>query len=408
MASIDQFAALLVGTNIELVTEQNDAFVVRFLREDFVMPRPEVDNYLAVQKLIVNEPETAIYHAGYYEHLIEQQAFSFRFRRSMGEDDKLELASQDGTLSVEVSLPSAAFILHMFQSAYFNTIRRRIHSVGLARQNAQDQEGPTHLRTAFRRFVTIKVLATDSSPYRLNRTRLRHVAQSAMFHFAYGIGEGVSLAPTWDRTNYKLALAQSRNEKVQFPRRTYDTDLVSYYQLALSSNSLMLSYISLYKILEHFFSSASETALHSRLADKLIQPQFSHAKPTQLRELAALIRKHDQRMDEPRMLTTVLEKHFRPDELIAWVQEYENTFGAHYTAPRELFSETVALDVSPDKIASSLAKRIYHIRNVLVHNKEGELPRFVPFSGQEKVLANEVPVVQYLAEQLILRSGKDL
>ena len=162
---------------------------------------------------------------------------------------------------------------------------------------------------------------------------------------------------------------------------------MSYYQLALSSDSLMLAYIALYKILEHFFSSAAERALHTRLTEKLIQPEFSHTQATQLRELTLLVRKHDQKMDEPRMLTTVIEQHFPADEVVAWVKEYEDESGQYYTAPQTVFGEAFTLDLNPDKLPSSLAKRIYHIRNALVHNKEGDLPRFVPFSGQEAILS---------------------
>jgi hypothetical protein len=43
-----------------------------------------------------------------------------------------------------------------------------------------------------------------------------------------------------------------------------------------------------------------------------------------------------------------------------------------------------------------------------VHNKEGEVARFIPYSGQEDVLLAEIPIVQFLAEQIIIKSGKDL
>jgi len=243
------------------------------------------------------------------------------------------------------------------------------------------------------------------SPYYGNKGKLRQIAEAALFHFSYGMGTALSLSRSWERTYYRLN--PRREESVQFPRRTYESDLISYYQLALSSDSLMLGYIALYKILEHFFSSASEKVLHKRMIDKLVVPEFSHTKVNQLRELVDIMRKHDQRMDEPRMLATVLEQ-FQPDEIVSWVKEYEGASEPYYTIPQVLFEQTHTLDMNPDKIASSLAKRIYHIRNVLVHNKEGELPRFIPFSGQEAVLSKEIPIMLFLAEQLVLRTGKDI
>lgn len=48
------------------------------------------------------------------------------------------------------------------------------------------------------------------------------------------------------------------------------------------------------------------------------------------------------------------------------------------------------------------------IRNALVHNKEGEIARFIPYSGQEEALHKEVQILIFIAEQLIIKTGKDL
>ncbi len=110
------------------------------------------------------------------------------------------------------------------------------------------------------------------------------------------------------------------------------------------------------------------------------------------------------------MLTTVLDQYFQPaeGEIETWVRDYENQKGTYYTIPQQVFSVTQVIDLNPNKISPSIAKRIYHIRNVLVHNKESESARFVPFSGQETVLSKEIPLILFLAEQLILKTGKDL
>jgi hypothetical protein len=34
--------------------------------------------------------------------------------------------------------------------------------------------------------------------------------------------------------------------------------------------------------------------------------------------------------------------------------------------------------------------------------------RFIPFSGQEAILYRELPLLLYLAEQIIIKTGKDL
>jgi hypothetical protein len=162
------------------------------------------------------------------------------------------------------------------------------------------------------------------------------------------------------------------------------------------------------RLLEFYFSSASEKLLHRAMSEKLVLPDFSHTKPRQLRELAATVRRYDQKMDERRMLTSVIEEHFKAEELGDWADKLDVEVRTYFTSPQLLFGETFTLDFNPPQIASSIASRIYHVRNALVHNKEAESARFVPFSGQEKALYREAPLILFLAEQLIIKTGKDL
>ncbi len=399
---------LLKKTGIIISSELEDRFLIEYQRVNFYILKTDVDEYLRIKDIAVTDPKTSIFFPGYYEQLIEIQDRLESFRLFNRNEESADLSNQDNSLNLKISPISTIYLLHLTQSTEFRAFSRRaISSSSSMRYRMRTNDAnPLPWKEAFRRFPTVKIITSVDSSYRAKKEKLYQIAEAALFHFAYGTGVGLNLSRSWERTFYRLS--QRREKNIQFPKRIYDSDLVSYYQLALSSESLMLGYIALYKILEHFFSSASEKVLHTRLTEKLIQPDFSYIKPTQLRELAALVRKHDQRMDESRMLASVIEQYFSSDEIMVWVKNHENESGQYYTVPQTIFAEPLTLDLNPDKLFSSLAKRIYHIRNVLVHNKEGDLPRFVPFSGQEAILSREIPIVLFLAEQLILKTGKDI
>jgi hypothetical protein len=405
MASLDDLQALLQNTTMTVSEETQDSFSVSFWDIDFSIPKPELDDFIKIKDVISAEPETSIFYPGHYEHLIESYSPIPLRRPFRDDDDNFHLSNQDNSLSLEVSSPSLNFILKILQVTDFHIIRQRTLMNSMQRERLRGESNP-HLREAFRRFSTIKIDAIENSPHFNKKAKLLKVAEASLFHFAYGYGFGYNLSQSWERTIYRLN--RRRRDSVQFPRRTYNSDLVSYYQLALSSDSLMLGYLALYKILEYFYLSAAEVELHKRLVEKLIAPEFSHSKVSQLRQLTSIVKKHDQRMDEQRMLSTVIEHYFMPDEIVDWVNEYENSSERYYTTSQTVFGQTHSLDINPDNIAASLAKRIYHIRNAIVHNKEGEAPRFIPFSGQERVLSKEIPIVLFLAEQLILKTGEDL
>ncbi|MFJ3418296.1 hypothetical protein ACIPN8_18270 [Streptomyces sp. NPDC086082] len=56
---------------------------------------------------------------------------------------------------------------------------------------------------------------------------------------------------------------------------------------------------------------------------------------------------------------------------------------------------------------AAIAKRIYKVRNALVHAKEGELPKYAPFAHAEEI-SREIPLIRFAAEQIVIKNGKAL
>lgn len=250
---------------------------------------------------------------------------------------------------------------------------------------------------------TVKILDATG---RKSRAELASIADAALFNYAYGQSQVLVPARSWDPLS--RLLRHRRRETVQFPRRIYNGDLVAYYQLAMSSESALLSYLSLYNILEYFFSAATEQVLHAKLAELLVLPDFSHTKAKKLRDLAKTVRAHDQKVKEELALRLVIENKFDLSEVEAWIRGYEAAEGIWFTDKKPLFGEAVPISLSPDQLASSLSKRIYHLRCLLVHNKEAESSRYLPFSQDDDDIRRDLPLMVFLAEKLIVASGKDL
>ena len=286
---------------------------------------------------------------------------------------------------------------------------RRIISLGrtrLRQRGSEDTSQVIPLSAIFSRILTIKVCTPPDDSIVRNCRRLQAIAEAALFHIAYGQGIGFSLSLSWERAYYRLGLR--RDSAVQFPLRTYTSELLAYYHLAFGSDSLILAYLALYKVLEYFFTSSSDRILHQKMTEKLVEPDFSHTKPKKLKELAKVIRLHDSKLDERRLLRTVLEHYFDGEELRDWIHAFDSENEGYLTTERDVFAERLNVDTSDDQVFASVANRIYHIRNALVHHKEGEMSRFIPFSGQEAILYREIPLLIYLAEQVIIKTGKDI
>ena len=287
-----------------------------------------------------------------------------------------------------------------------DTIAKDLRRAVMMRRNPYREQENLNLRDLFSRIISVKIHAPTGHALFNNSRQLRALAEASLYHFAFGYGVSIIPIQSWERSFY--ALETRKKEVVQFPLRTYNSELVAYYQLALGAESLILSYLALYKILEYFFTSAAEHVLFDRVREQLVAPDFSHLKIGKLRELTKTIRRFDQKMDERKMLQTVLEQYLDKDSVRQWIATYEGNNGPHYTEDREVFGEALRIDTSDNQLFPAISARIYHIRNALVHNKEGEISRFIPFSGQEKILLSEAPLLQLIAEELILKTGKDV
>jgi hypothetical protein len=140
----------------------------------------------------------------------------------------------------------------------------------------------------------------------------------------------------------------------------------------------------------------------------LVAPGFVHTKTKKLRELVKSIRQFDTRLDELASLKLLLSTYFNKLDLRQWIENYESTNGPYFTEDAAVFGTSMRIDVSDDSIVPNITARIYAIRNALVHNKEGEVSRFIPYTGQEELLQKEVQILLHIAEQLIIKTGKDI
>lgn len=363
----------------------------------------DFDEYLQVRSTSIQSTETSLYVTGYFEHAIELQGRGPSTYRLFRDNDEITLKHEQTGFVVEISPISSKFIMSLTDT---DAMDRNFIRLSMMRRPLLRGKEEVTLTDLFARIFSVKVFAPAMHPFHNNLKQLKSIAEASLYNIAYGYSVGLVPIKSWERSLHFLG--GKRKGTVQFPLRTYNHELVAYYQMALGGESLILSYLALYKILEYFFTAASEHLLHEKIADHLVNPEFSHTKIGQLRELAKVVRKFDQKMDERRMLQTVFERYVDKEALRLWIEEFDRENSNYFRTERDLFGAASKIDTSENQLFPTIGARIYHIRNALVHNKEGEVSRFIPFSGQEKILVNETPLLRRISEDLILKTGKDI
>ncbi len=394
---------LLRALNPTEVNSEGDDFAVTIGRTSIKISGADVDAYLAAKPSLAHPSDTSLSAPGYHEQVVDIQGRGPLSWRLFRESEQISLKHPNNGFEITVGPVSTNLVFSLTDS---DTIAKDLRRAVMMRRNPYREQENLNLRDLFSRIISVKIHAPTGHALFNNSRQLRALAEASLYHFAFGYGVSIIPIQSWERSFY--ALETRKKEVVQFPLRTYNSELVAYYQLALGAESLILSYLALYKILEYFFTSAAEHVLFDRVREQLVAPDFSHLKIGKLRELTKTIRRFDQKMDERKMLQTVLEQYLDKDSVRQWIATYEGNNGPHYTEDREVFGEALRIDTSDNQLFPAISARIYHIRNALVHNKEGEISRFIPFSGQEKILLSEAPLLQLIAEELILKTGKDV
>lgn len=107
-------------------------------------------------------------------------------------------------------------------------------------------------------------------------------------------------------------------------------------------------------------------------------------------------------------LELTLKKYVNLNNLKEKINEYDDKLISFYKERQVSFSKgnPVNLDSNDEKqIYSNLASRIYQTRNALVHSKDTDKSKYLPFK-HDKILMKEVPLMRFIAEDIIIQTSQ--
>lgn len=258
------------------------------------------------------------------------------------------------------------------------------------------------------RAQTVKI----SSKENLNKESFNKLSNSFLFSLSYNLNLPI-MEFRYLKDQYKPA-KRERSRDINAPRRIYNENLLYYYQQALSTQNPVLQYLSFYQIIEYFYYDVSNEDLVKEVKDTITNPDFSYKKLESIEKV--IIKVKDWKFREKQATRLVLEKFLKLDELknnlISYDKDYYKLIkskGVKFAAAQKITESDKGIDVS------SLSNRIYKVRNSLIHSKEGSLiftekerGVYIPFTEHEEELRREIPLMMFVAEQVIINSSKEL
>jgi len=361
----------------------------------------------------VNKYEVAVRNASRFSPL--------GFRRGEMEDEKADTINK---LSYSIGPISLEYFLNLLQllSEYGDPVllfkkasRININSIG-RKVRSEISEYSSAIQVALKGFHMIHSLKITSENNK-TFTEFDYFSDAFLFEISYNLDAAIMPQRHIDelvRIGSVIRERRSSYEELEVPRRHYIKDLVHHYQMGVSTDDPFLGFISFYHVAEHFFESVYEDEVVNKIKDNLTHPSFSYKRKKDIKSLILNIKKLSRTKDdgigvsEIDALEYTIKKFVDLDELKSKLSLYYGDIYDYYINNEVPFSSGPSVNFNSEdynQIIKSLVKRIYYTRNAIVHSKDGDKGKYLPFS-HEKQLVKEVPLIRYISEAIIIKNSK--
>jgi len=366
--------------------------------------------------------ETAIKYDNNYEFLVNFGAnvktLFIGSRVKSGDFDKID---NTNNISYQISDPTDVFLI-IFLNQLTHTEKgflRKSISIEriIRRQDDKDESFFNFLRKIFKPFLTVKISADKRFP----DEKFEALGNAYLFQIGYNLNIPIiqiKFIEEFISPSRIQKMRRGKSKNIDPPRRTYIPELITHYQMAISTDSPALQYLSYYHIMEYFFETLSKGKKIETIRNEITKPGFSFSRYKDMENLIKIIQKDTQRRSEEvthteRNALKLTIKTYVTDfsNIQNEIQQYNQDLQNYYKMSNGPFSTLDKVDISDpniDILIDHLSKRIYNTRNAIVHSKESsDKKMYVPFRD-DKDLIKEIPIIRFLAEEIIIASSPDV
>lgn len=233
-----------------------------------------------------------------------------------------------------------------------------------------------------------------------------------IFNFSYNSNLSLTDYPSFSNIMYREIIKRNKiNVPRTPPHRIYNSEIIEYYKIALSSNDPYIKYISFYHVIEHYLDKVYYQHLIEDMRDLITKPDFNY---TSNKNISELINMTDKRLknfgkfgqgNELESIKFVLKDFVSIDDLKSNLSKQSDETISFYQNYKAQFSDGPNINWdNSDNIIPSISKRIYFTRNSLIHSKS-ERKTYHAYQDRA-LLEKEIPLIKAIAELVIINSGK--
>ncbi|MGW3174024.1 hypothetical protein [Streptomyces sp. NPDC001153] len=380
----------------------------------------EIENVIQNLKALKSNTESSFIWPNKAEFTLVPLNSHGLFERSL---DGIDFTGQgDNPVTYTVGAPSKEVVAYLLCLLSQNPgivklprwamMRNRVRRV--AARIASEADEPISLLDVVAEILYTVTLRIESTQGGLDYETL---ANSFLFHAAYNmdLAARIGIDPLFAASSIQKVRRIS-GAAFDPPRQTYSSDLIQHYLMGVAAEIPLLEYLSFYHIAEHYFEKVFNDDLVEQVRKGITDPSFSARRAKDIQAIIRTVNKAQRQVreeggvNEQRALHLVLERFVDIGRLVTDLDSYDGNLVAHYKENGVPFAGAGKLDLSltdEEAVRSSMAKRIYKVRNALVHAKDGDLPKYAPFAHDDE-LSKEIPLMRFTSEQIIIAHGKVL
>lgn len=376
----------------------------------------------------LTKTETELYNSQYYEILIRNNS-----RILMSTDREYSSIDTTNKIKYEINRPTDLYII-FFITQYISAIKRQTPSQPIRRffdtfrmrrmKERADNQPSLFPYTVFEmikdsimRLETIKIYSETN----ISKTQFEKNSLAYLFNIGFNRSNSIYPLKSLDEFLSPIRIGlirRSNSDEIEAPRRHYINDLIFHYQKGISSDSLDHQYLSFYHIFEHFYDTVYNEDIINKIKTELTLPSFSYKRNKDIEGLIKIVKNkflassEDFRIkSEQDALELTLKKYITEIKEIKNDTVYLNPSLIEYFNNKECpFSKGDKVNFLSEneiEIYTSLAKRIYKTRNSIVHSKDNDKAKYIPFKDDKDLVA-EVLLLRLLSEKIIINTSKEI
>jgi len=253
------------------------------LNKSWEIEKSLIDGLLEKLKEKKIKDETILYDEYSYEALVKFETprpilFRLFFEEDLSKEDPVN------GIVYELSKPTDEYLLFildaLIESEYWRDIFRFFPLRVIRERTGMEKTEFFEFLSKILRIYTLKIRSREP----MSSDRFSKLATSFLFNLSYNLDIAViEVGFLHELARYRITrIRRSRIDEIEPPRRIYNPDLVYHYQMAISTDSIPLQFLSFYHVIEHFFYDIYHEDLINTIKAKITSPDFSYKRKRDL------------------------------------------------------------------------------------------------------------------------------